>query len=367
MNLYKTYKYRLNPTKSQVDKINQWLGTCRFLYNSALEHRINTYQKTGKSVHRYAQHKELPAIKKDMPWVADVYSTVLIATIDRLDRSYNTFFNGGGFPKFRNKHNFTSFTYKSNFKVFDDKVFLPKLGDVKYCNSRPISGTPKTATITKEQDKYYILISVKTEIDPVTIDDSQAVGIDVGIVHFATLSDDTFIDSNLFLEPNLRKLRILQRKLARQVKGSKSRDKTKNQIAKLHRKIKNQRDDFNHKISTMIADKYSSCYVEDLKIKNMTKLNSTLSRRLLDNGFYSFRLMLDYKFKERSKFFLAVDPKYTSQTCSCCGGGVNKKSRLSQSEYVCTECGYIDNADVNAAKNIMSKGIAQATKRKAVA
>lgn len=189
----------------------------------------------------------------------------------------------------------------------------------------------------------------------------------MGVSKFLALSNDSFIESNGFLEPNLSKLNILQRKLSRQKKGSKSREKTKKSIQKLYSKITNQRLDFLHKTSTRLADTYSSVYMEDLNLQKMqAKGLKDVNRKMTDNGFGIFKLLLSYKLKERGKHLGLVNPAYTSQTCNSCGH-IDKKSRISQSEFVCTSCGVIDNADVNASKIILSKGITESTKRKALA
>lgn len=364
--MFKTYKYKLKPNATQKATFEQWLGTCRFLYNNALEHRITAYKSNGTSISKYEQYNELPAIKKELPWIADVHSDVLQEVLDRIDKAYKAFFNGSGFPKFQGKKFYNSFTFKRSYVVDEKTIKLPKIGEVRYYNSRSIVGKPKYATIKKEIDGWYICICCEQESKPITIDNSHAIGIDLGIAHFATFSDGSFLDTPLFLEPNLRKLRILQRKLSRQKKGSNSREKTKNQISKIHQKIKRQRTDFLHKWSTLIADEYSACYIEDLQIQNMLKLNSGLSRKMTDSGFYSFRQKLEYKFKERGKFFLAVAPHYTSQECNSCGH-IDKKSRVSQSEFICTSCGHIENADISASKNIKAKGIRFSSERGALA
>ena len=368
MQVVKTYKFKLKLTKAQSKTFDQWLNTCRYLYNNALEHRITSYKDNKTSVSKYDQYNELPSIKKaeGLEWIGGVHSDVLQETLDKVERSYKNFFSGAGFPKFKGKKFYNSFTFKRSFKINSSTIKLPKIGEVKYYNSHPVIGTPRYATAKKELDGWYICISAETQVQDVSIDDSQAVGIDKGVIVFASLSDGTTIKSPLFLEPNLTKLKILQRKLTRKSKGSKNESRVKKQISKLHQKIGRQRSDFLHKQSTLISKKYSSCYVEDLKIKNMIKLNSTLSRRMLDSGFYSFRQKLEYKFKHSSKHFAAVAPQYTSQMCSECGV-IDKKSRLSQTEYLCTACGHVDNADNNAAKNIKVKGINLHSKRGAIA
>lgn len=370
MKIYKTYKYKLRPSKSQVKTFNHWLSSCRFLYNNALEHRSTVYSSGGGSVRKYDQYNELPNIKKDLPWLAEVYSDTLQEVLDRVDTAFQSFFKkkGTGYPKFHNKHTFNSFVFKRSYKLENNKIKLPKIGWVPYFNSRdiPENGKMKYASIIRESNQYYICICVEFDAKPIIVDDSQAIGIDVGVKRFASLSDGTVIDSPYFLEPNLNKLRILQRRMFRQKKGSNSRNKTKNQISKLHRKIKHQRKDFLHKTTSKIVSDYSSVYVENLKIKNMTKLNSTLSRRMLDNGFFTFKEQLQYKCEFAQKQFHAVPPQYTSQKCSSCGE-TDRNSRLSQSQYVCTSCGLTINADANAAKNILALGKSYGTQREAIA
>lgn len=364
MKLMKTYKFKLNPTKEQKETFDSWIDTCRYLYNLALSERIMVYEMRKKSVSKFDQYNELPQLKKDLPWIGEVYSNTLQEVLDRLDKTYQNFFRGGGFPKYSKKGFYNSFTYKRYFTVKDKTIKLPKIGEVKYFNSRKILGVPKTATIIKELNNYYICITSEYEQQEFN-GENQAIGIDVGISVFAYLSNGETIESPLFLEPNLRKLKILQRKLSRQKKGSKSREKTKLSIQKLHLKISNQRKDFLHKESTKIAERFSECYIEDLNLQKMKTLSSTLTRRMSDSGFGMFKEFLKYKFKERGNYLGLVNPAYTSQTCSSCLK-VDKKSRLSQSEFVCTSCGFISNADENASKNILREGISQKAKSKAI-
>lgn len=363
--LIKTYKYKLQLTKKQEKTCNSWVNSCRTLYNLALSERIMVYEMRKKSVSKYDQYNQLPELKKLYPWMGEVYSDTIQEVLDRLDKSYQNFFKGSGFPKFAKKGFYNSFTFKRSFKVSEKTVKLPKIGKVKYFNSRDIIGTPKTATIVKEGNDWFISITseYETNIDDIVVDNSNAIGIDVGVAVFATLSDGTTIETPLFLENSLNKLKILNKKLSRQKKGSNERIKTIVKLQKLHKKIANSRKDFLHKQSTIIANKYSACYIEDLKLQKMNTINSTLTRKMSDSGFGIFKIFLQYKFKERGKYLGLINPAYTSQTCNSCGT-IDKKSRLSQSEFVCTSCGFIDNADLNAAKNIKSKGITQEAKRK---
>ena len=366
MELIKTYKYKLKPSNKQEKEMVSWINSCRFIYNVALEERNTAYTELKHSVSKYDQYNQLPFIKKDFPFISKVYSDTLQDVLDRVDKSYQTFFRGGGYPKFAKKGVFKSFTFKRHFTVEDTFIKLPKLGKMKYFNSRHIIGEVKTATIIKEDNGWFICIVAKTnnEIENIEVDNQNPIGIDMGATRFAALSNNTFIDSPKFQEPFQKDLRVLQRKLSRQKKGSNSREKTKTKIRKIYKKILNQRLDFLHKTSTCFTDVYSAIYIEDLSLQKMQQQGLIfVNKSMSDKGFSNFKLLLTYKLKERGKFLGLVNPAYTSQTCNRCQK-TDSKSRISQSEFVCTSCGEISNADINAAKNILSKGITESTKRK---
>lgn len=367
----RTYKYKLNPTKTQENIFESWLGICRFTYNSSLALRINYINLYKKQPSSFDLNYQLNEAKKEpkLNFLKEVHSDVLTEANERTKKTVDNLFRmwkigKKATPRFKNKYTYNSFTYKRGVKVEENKIKLPKIGFVKYNNSRslPKDSKIKYCTITKKNNKWYISIQVEFQQKVLPIDESQAVGIDVGIEVHSYKSNGTFTKGNYALEKSLKKLRVINRKLSRCKKGSKRRKKIKYQLSKLHEKVSNQRSDFNHKLSTDIAKEFDIVCIEDLKISNMTKLNSTLARRMLDNGFYQFRLMLEYKAKE----VVAVNPAYTSQKCSSCGS-IDSRSRLSQSEFVCTSCGNIDQADFNASKNIKAQGMELRTKRKAVA
>ncbi len=369
MKLHRTYKYKLKLTKAQEQTCESWINTCRYIYNVALEERITSYKECKKSVSKFDQYNQLPQIKKDFPFVGEVYSDTLQEALDRLDKSYKNFFRGKGFPKFAKKGFYNSFTYKRYFKVNDKTIKLPKIGEVKYFNSRPIKGTPKISTIIKEDNNWFICITseYETPFETIEIDNQNPIGIDCGATRFLALSNNTFIDSPKFYEPFDKELRILQRRLSRQVKGSNTREKTKKKIRKINKKISNQRLDFLHKVSTNLSNTYSSLYMEDLNLQKMQRNGfSKVNRNMSDKGFGNFKVLLSYKFKERGKHLGLVNPAYTSQTCNSCKT-IDKKSRISQSNFVCTHCGEVSNADINASKNILREGISQNTERKALA
>mgnify|MGYP006361897665 FL=1 len=362
----KTYKFKLKLTKKQENTCESWINSCRSLYNLALNERIMVYEMRKKSVSKYDQYNQLPDLKKQFPWFGEVYSDTIQEVLDRLEKTYQNFFRGAGFPKYSKKGEYNSFTFKRSFKVNEKTIKLPKIGEVKYFNSRDIVGTLKTATIIKEDNSWFICITAEyeTPFETIEVDNQNPIGCDMGGIRFLALSNNTFIDSPEFMKPFESELRILQRKLARQKKGSKSREKTKQKIRKIYKKVYNQRLDFLHKVSTNLSNKYSALYMEDLKLQKMQQSGfSNVNKMMSDKSFGNFKLLLSYKLKERGKHLGLVNPAYTSQTCNACGT-VDKKSRISQAEFVCTSCGNIDLADISASKIICSKGITASTKRK---
>lgn len=361
MELMKTYKFKLKPTRKQGQVFETWISTCRALYNLALEQKITAYETRRVTVSKFDQYNQLPELKKHFPWFSEVYSDTLQDVLDRLDFTYKKFFTGSGFPKFSKKGNYNSFTFKRSFVVKENTIKLPKIGEVKYFNSRQIIGTPKTATIVKEVSGWFICITVRynVEFDQITVDNQNAIGIDCGVVKTFTLSDNSVI---MKPKSDLSKIKRLQRKLSRQKKGSKEREKTKNQIQKAWKKVSSQRLDFLHKTTTNLVKNYSAIYIEDLKLQKMKSNGLTfVNREMSDNNFSMFKELLKYKTIEKGKYLGLVNPAYTSQTCSACGT-IDKKSRLSQAEFVCTSCGTILNADQNASKNILREGISKSTK-----
>lgn len=361
MELIKTYKFKLKPTKKQEQVFQTWVDTCRALYNLSLSQKIMAYEMRRTTVSKFDQYNQLPELKKHFTWFSEVYSDTLQDVLDRLDFTFKKFFNGSGFPKFSKKGTYNSFTFKRSFVVKEDTIKLPKIGEVKYFNSRPIVGTPKTATIVKEVDGWFICITSKynTEFDQIVVDNQNAIGIDMGVVKTFTLSDGSVI---MKPKTDLSKIKRLQRKLSRQKKGSKEREKTKIQLQKAWKKVSNQRLDFLHKTTTTLVNTYSAIYIEDLKLQKMQSKGLTnVNRDMSDNNFSKLKELLKYKTIEKGKHLGLVNPAYTSQTCSACGS-VDKKSRLSQANFVCTSCGTILNSDQNASYNILREGISKSTK-----
>jgi len=369
-----TYKRKLKLTKSQEQRICSWIGTCRVVYNMGLEIKIAAYKNKQINVSCYDLSKQLPSIK-DIDWVADVPSQSLQNSLDRLDLAYKAFFrtykSGGGFPKFKSKKEYKSILFKSAELKQNNKIKLPKIGELNFFKDKsPIIGKIKTAQIVKELTGFFICIvcdGVSKNIS--NPNESQVIGLDMGVAHLAIDSNGNFIENPKHFKRYEDRLRIENRSLSRKKKGGNRCKKQVKKLSLLHHKIANIRKDFLHKESTEIAKKYHTVYLEDLNIKNMTKrakpkkdeegnfikngqaAKSGLNKSIIDCAWGTFRGMLEYKTN-----VFAVDPKYTSQTCNECETK-NAKNRISRSEFVCQSCGHISHADVNAAKNILSKGI----------
>jgi putative transposase len=340
-----------------------------------LEIKISAYKNKKVNVSVYDLMKQLTEIK-DIDWVADVPSQSLQNSLERLDSAYKTFFrtykSGGGFPKFKSKRNYNSILFKSAELKQNNKLKLPKIGEVKFFKDKsPIIGKIKTAQITIEPTGFFVCIvcdNVNRAIS--NNNESQVIGVDMGVKHFMTdSSGDHYLNPRIFKKYE-EHLANEQRILSGKNKYSNRYKKQAKKVALIHHKIANVRKDYLHKLSTDIAKRYHTVFVEDLKIKSMTKsckpktdengmfvangqsAKSALNKAILDSGWGMFRDMLAYKTN-----VIKIDPKYTSQTCQACGKK-DAKNRISQSEFECKKCGYISNADVNAAKNILSKGMA---------
>ena len=356
MVITKTYKYRLRLSKKQMNTIDSYINTSRAVYNLALETKIYAYKSHGVSLSKFDLMKQLTDCKSEFKWMNEVPSQTLQNVVERMDFAYQSFFRGGGFPKFAKKEFYNSILFKSVNQVSPYKFKLPKIGTVSIFKDRQPKGELRTATITRVNDKYYISIVTNQEVEEQSKPNDKQVGLDMGITFFASLSTGEQIENPRHTLKYAKRLRVKNRSLSRKKKGSNSKNKARKQVTKLHEKISNVRKDFLHKQSKHITDNFGMIVVEDLKIKNMIKFGN-LSKHIFDASWGEFFNQLSYKSSWGSKTFIKIDPKYTSQTCFECGA-VDKKSRLSQSKFVCTSCGVEHNADLNASNNILSKGIA---------
>lgn len=355
MGSIRTYKRKLILTATQEKTLNSWIGACRVVYNLGLQVRIEAWQKSKKSVSKFDLIKQLTSLRNGFKWIEDVPANSLTNAIYRLDHSYNRFFNNGsGFPKFATKRKFKSISFRQYMSANGNKLRIPKIGYVKMFKDAPVLGDIKTVTVKKELSGYFAYIVCDNTLIKATC--TKSIGIDMGITQFAADSNGGFIANPKHYIRYENRLRVENRSLARKVRYSKSWRKQVYRLSILHQKISNVRLDFLHKQSSMIAKSNGVVYLEDLKINNMVK-NHSLSKHILDAGWGIFKIQLSYKTKLQ-----LVNPKYTSQMCFACGC-INKDNRPNQQLFKCVSCGYTDNADTNAAKNIKHKGIMLDRKR----
>jgi putative transposase len=360
MKLIKTYRFKLKLTKNQEQLVDEYINTSRCLYNLALETRLYAYKSHKVYWNYYDLSSQLTDLRKEFDWIRKLPSNTCQDVLERQEKAFKSFFKRGGFPKFAKKDKYNSITFKNVKQHTHNRFKIEKVGSVKYFKSREIEGKIQRATIIRKNNNYYISVTTKQETTPIKINKNSVIGIDLGITKLATLSDGSFYDNIKTLKKYQSKLRIEQRSLSRKKRGSNLRDKQKNKINKLHDKVSNIRKDYLHKITTEITNQYDNVIIEDLNISKMLS-NKTLSKNISDASWGTFKEMLEYK----SKNLVKINPAYTSQTCNACGV-IDKKSRISQAEFVCTSCGNIDNADINASKNILREGISQISQRKSI-
>jgi putative transposase len=358
----KTYKFKLRPTPEQERMLDRTLMLCRHIYNAAVSERREAWQKCRVTVGYYQQKAELPGIKAEMSEYSEVHSQVLQEVIQRVDRAFQAFFRrvkageAPGYPRFHGRNRYNSITYPQfgNGAALDNGfLVLSKIGRIAVRWSRPLEGVPKTVTVSREADGWYVCFScadVPMQPLPAT---SQETGIDLGLEAFATLADGTRIFHPGWYRKAERALKTAQRRVSRRKKGSARRRKAVKLLAKAHLKVKRQRQDFHHKTALQLVRANDTIYHEDLQTANMLK-NHHLAKSISDAGWSQFLSILSHKAAWAGRRVVAVPPAYTSQMCSGCGVLVQKG--LSVRWHTCPDCGTSLHRDVNAAKNIERAG-----------
>lgn len=357
--MLRAYKYRLKPTTEQKIMFEKHIGSCRFVYNWALNMKITTYKETKKSISKFDLNNLLPELKNEYEWLKEVNSQSLQGMTDNVEKAYKKFFRDKiGYPKFKSKKNpIQSFPIPQHYKVDFEKgiVKLPKIGEVKAILHRTFEGKLKTATISKTStNKFFISVLVDDGITfPATqyYDEKSTIGIDVGIKDFAVLSTGEKSENPKFLKSSMTRLKVLQRRLSRKVKGSNSRNKAKQKIAKLHEKISNQRSDFQSKLSFRLISENQAIALENLNVKGMTQ-NHCLAQAISDASWSSFVGMLTYKAEQYGKTILRIGRfEPSSKTCNKCGY-IKSDLALKDREWQCPICNTLHDRDINAAINI---------------
>jgi putative transposase len=372
MKRLQAFKFELMPNGEQARNMRRFAGACRFVYNRALAWQIEEYAKDKNTKFSYSVlQNQLPALKKsvDTAWLKQAPAQVLQLALRSLERSYKNFFEKrAAFPKFKKRSGSASFQYPQGY-ILDEsnaRISLPKLGWIRYRNSRNVLGTVKNVTVSYSGGKWFVSIQTEREVDAPIATAVSAVGIDVGIARFATLATATetsFIEPLHSFKKHQQRLAKYQRRMVRKVKFSRNWHKAKQRVQTVHTCVANARRDFLHKASTQISQSHALVCVEDLQINNMSRAakntgvaaKSGLNKSILDQGWGEFRRQLQYKLDWNGGFLVAVPPHNTSRTCPCCGH-IAKENRLTQAQFVCVECGYENHADVVGAMNVLERG-----------
>jgi putative transposase len=377
----KTYKEKLRPTPEQARQLDVVLWRCRTLYNVALEQRKTAWERCHVSVKRYAQEAELKDIREAFPEYAAIHSHILQDVLARLDKTYQAFFERirrgekPGYPRFQSRNRWHSFTYKeygNGARLDNGYLVLSKIGRIAVHWSRPVEGTIKTVTISREADGWYCCFScveVPTQPLPLT---GQETGIDVGVKVFLVTAAGDVVENPRHYRKAEKALAKAQRRVSRRQKGSKRRRKAVQWLARKHQKVQRQRRDFHHRTALGLVCQYDTIYLEDLQVANLVRspkpvsdgqggylhngasAKAGLNQSIEDAGWYNFRQILTCKAAWAGKRVEVVPPAYTSQDCSGCGERVEKS--LSVRTHVCTFCGLILDRDENAARNIQWAG-----------
>ena len=360
--LRKAYKYKLKPTPDQARQLEEVLGRCRTLYNTALEQRITAYRRCGVTLTRYQQEAELKHLRAEMSEYSAIHSHVLQDVLARLDKTYQAFFlrvkagQTPGFPRYQGRDRYHSFTYKeygNGARLDNGFLVLSKIGRVALRWSRPLDGTPKTVTISREVDGWYAIFScADVPVQPLPPTGKET-GIDVGLKVFLITADGEVVANPRLHQRGEKKIAKAQRRVSKRKKGSKRRGKAKTLLGKAHQHVQRQRLDFHHKTALHLLRQYDTVYLEDLQVANMVR-NHHLAKGIHDASWAQFRTILEAKAAYAGRRMIAVPAPYTSQDCSSCGERVPKS--LSVRTHICTACGLVLDRDENAARNIQWAG-----------
>lgn len=373
--IIKAFKFRLKISKENEKHILQFAGCCRFVWNKILKlnefrlenkYKIIRYQEMSFWLTKWKQSEEYS-------FLAECHSQLLQQKLKDLDKAYSDAFDKKQklkrMPRIRKKGLHDSFRYPQGFKIDNRRIFLPKIGWINFFKSQEIDGLPKNVTVIRNGKHWFISVQVEFEISDPVPKTNAIIGIDLGVKKFAAMSNGSYIEP----ENNFRKLESKlakeQQKLSRKIKFTKNWNKQKKKVEAVHKRIANKRNDFLQKQSTILSKNHAVVFVEALKITNMTRsatgtiespgrkvyAKSGLNKSILDQGWGKFKNQLKYKLDWHGGRLVEIAPNYTSQKCYSCGY-IDKLNRTKQEKFCCVRCGYEENADINAAKNILAAG-----------
>lgn len=379
MKRLQAYKYELKPNSEQQRLMRRFAGSCRFVYNKGLALQKERYERGEKKLGYAGLCKMLTEWRNsaETAWLADAPVHPLQQVLKDLERAYSNFFaKRADFPRFKKKGQRDSFRYPDPKQIKLDqgnsRIFLPKLGWLRYRNSREVLGTVRNVTVSQSCGKWFVSIQTEREVEQPVQQATTAVGIDMGVIRFATLSDGTFYAPLNSFKRHETALRKAQQAMSRKTKFSNNWKKAKARVQRIHSRIGNARRDFLHKTSTAISQNHAMVCIEDLQVRNMSRsaagtteqpgrnvrTKSGLNKSILDQGWFEFRRQLNYKLAWNGGYLITVPPHNTSRTCPCCGH-VCAENRKSQAVFCCVRCGHAGHADLVAAINIKRAGHAR--------
>ena len=371
MNTYRAYKLRIYPTDLQKELIEKTFGCTRYIYNNFLAERKNKYEESKTKMHVYEQLKELTDLKREKEWLREIDSCALQACVYNLDDSFQGFFRGKGYPKFRAKGAHESFRTNNTPSTYKNKKYetiridfnkriitLPKLKEVKfrgYRTTKEIVGKIKSATISKDANKYFVSILVEMPFIKYSINPTSIVGLDLGIKDFIVTSNGEKLKNEVKI--NEKRLKGLQKWLSRCKPGSKNRYKVKLKIQRLYLKIRNARKHMIYKLANNILKENDIVAVETLDVKSMYQVHK-IAKHLKNIPISEFIRVLKYKSNWLGKKVIEINKYYpSSQCCNRCDYKNEEVKDLSVRKWTCPRCGLIHDRDINASINIMFEGL----------
>ncbi len=361
--LWRTYRYRIYPTLRQRLALDAQLRFACQLYNAALEQRRDAWHGRRHSIGYVAQCRDLTDIRSARIGPSDMSCSAMRDPLRRLDRAFVAFFrrlkagDTPGYPRFRSAHRYNSLTWGDAWDLRNGRLALHGIGHLKVKWHRPLPplAMVRTATVGRVAGRWYASFSLRLSPSETPARERPAVGIDLGITHFAALSTGEQLPGPRAYVASLRRLKAAQRRVSRRKNGSSRRQKARLLPARQHERIRNLRHDHAHKLSRRLVSEFGLIVMEHLNIRAMAR--GVLAKQIGDQSWATFQIMLEYKAVEAGTRLLRVPPGGTSQTCSACGIHVRKP--LSERIHRCTGCGLIIDRDINAARNILRLGLSR--------
>ena len=378
MKRLQAFKFELRPNGAQRREMRCFAGSCRFVYNKGLALQKARFDAGGTKLGYAGLCRLLTQWRSETAtvWLKDAPTHPLQQALKDLQRAYTNFFAGRAhFPRFKKKGRHDSFRYPDPKQIkldqLNSRLFLPKLGWLRYRNSRQVLGLVKNVTVSLSCGQWFVSIQTEREVEQ-PLPRGGAVGIDLGVVRFATLSDGTVYPPLNSFKRHTTALRKRQQAMCRKQKFSRNWRKAKDRIQRIHARIGHARRDYLHKTSTAISQNHAMVCIEDLQVRNMSRsaagsietpgkhvrAKAGLNKSILDQGWSEFRRQLQYKLSWNGGELIAVPPQNTSRRCPQCGH-VSAKNRRTQERFACIGCGFEDNADLVGAINILRAGHAR--------